>query len=276
MTDWSGFHPCTALAADASGYGRSDDRRQSEIHHDLPRLMSRAASGAGLNRSQWHIQPKGDEELAVYPMDGSEPRLVDDFVRYLVWELGEYNSVRVPALRMRLRLAVDHGPVELAPNGFAGATVVAVSRLLGSEHLYEALRDHKQADLVVLLSDHVYRSTVGSGHTTLTPADFREVGVRVKEYEATAWLRVPGHEEAAGRRAEDAARAGGLPADGLPADGRSPAGADPAGAAPQREGRPGQEPEAAGHQYRARQMNVNHFGAVDLRGGIVGFGDSRG
>lgn len=258
MAEWSGFHPCTALAADASGYGRCDDRRQSEIHHDLPRLMSRAAAGAGLDRSQWQIQPKGDEELAVYPMDGSEPRLVDDFVRHLAWELGEYNAVRVPALRMRLRLAVDHGPVELAPNGFAGATVVAVSRLLSSEHLYRALRVHERADLAVLLSDHVYRSTVGSGHTTLTPADFREVVVREKEYEAAAWLRVSGHDGA------DA---------GLPADGRAPAGTDPGRSAPREE----HQGDAPGHQYRARQINVSHFvGPVDLRGGVVGFGDPRG
>lgn len=275
MVDWTGFHPCTALAADTSGYGRSDDRRQSEIHHDLPRLMSRAAAGAGLDRSQWHIQPKGDEELAVYPMDGSEPRLVDDFVRYLAWELKEYNSVRVPALRLRLRLAVDHGPVELAPNGFAGATAVAVSRLLGSEHLYEALRVHEQADLVVLLSDHVYRSTVGSGHTTLSPTDFREVRVRVKEYEATAWLRVPGHENAVVGSLIDGPLADGPPVDGIRADERA-ASTDPVGASGERD-RPAPGLGAAGHHYRAGQMSVNHFaGPVDLRGGVVGFGDSRG
>lgn len=275
MVDWTGFHPCTALAADASGYGRCDDRRQSEIHHDLPRLMSRAAVGAGLDRSQWHIQPKGDEELAVYPMDGSEPRLVDDFVRYLAWELKEYNAVRVPALRLRLRLAVDHGPVELAPNGFAGATAVAVSRLLSSEHLYEALRVHEQADLVVLLSDHVYRSTVGSGHTTLTLADFREVRVRVKEYETTAWLRVPGHENALAGSSGGGSTAGGLPVDRI-LPGERAASTDPGDAWEERD-QPVPGTGAAGHRYRAGQMSVNHFaGPVDLRGGVVGFGDSRG
>ncbi|SFE33907.1 hypothetical protein SAMN05216251_102540 [Actinacidiphila alni] len=264
MAVWSGFHPCTALAADVGGYGRSDDRRQSEIHHDLPRLMSRAAVGAGLDRSQWHIQPKGDEELAVYPMDGSEPRLVDDFVRHLAWELREYNAARVPALRMRLRLAVDHGPVELAANGFAGGTVVAVSRLLGSEHLYEALRVHERADLAVLLSDHVYRSTVGSGHTTLTAADFREVDVRIKEYAAAAWLRVPGYEQASAGRSPESRE---QDTDTDAADPDTDA-ADP------EENRKGAG--TAGHLYRAARMNVNHFaGPVDLRGGVVGFGDSR-
>jgi hypothetical protein len=257
VAEWSGFHPCTCMAVDAQAYGRNDDRRQSEIQNDLPRLLTRAADGAGLNRSQWHVQPKGDEELAVYPMDGTEPRLVDDFVRHLVWELEEYNRTRVPAARMRLRLAVDHGPVELASNGFAGSTVVAVSRLLGSSHLYEALRDHEQADLVLLLSDHVYRSTVGSGHTTLSRSDFREVAVRVKEFESVAWLRVPGQH---GR-----------------ADGPPPAGTEEGAVPPPERPLGSVDTSAATHRYEAARLNVNHFaGPVDLRGGVVGFGGSDG
>ncbi|MFF7156106.1 hypothetical protein [Streptomyces sp. NPDC008139] len=257
MAAWSGFHPCTCIAVDAQAYSRNDDRRQSEIQHDLPRLLSRAADGAGLNRSQWHLQPKGDEELAVYPMDGTEPRLVDDFVRHLVWELGEYNRSRISASRLRLRLAVDHGPVEVAPNGFAGATVVSVSRLLNSAHLYEALRQHEPADLAVLLSDHVYRSTVGSGHTTLSREDFREVAVQVKEYESVAWLRIPGG---------NGFGPGPRPADTATASSVSPSRSH--GSATE---------SASGHHYRADRLNVNNFaGPVDLRGGTVGFGGSNG
>lgn len=257
MSEWAGFHPCTCIAVDAQAYGRNDDRRQSEIQNDLPRLLSRAARGAGLDRSQWHVQPKGDEELAVYPMDGTEPRLVDDFVRHLVWELADYNQTRIPTARMRLRLAVDNGLVELASNGFAGAAVVAVSRLLNSPHLYEALRENEQADLVVLLSDHVYRSTVGCGHTTLSPSDFREVAVQVKEYESAAWLRVPGR---AGRTDE------------LPSAG----GKETSPVGPEKSDGPAAT-SGVTHRYQARQLNVNNFaGPVDLSHGVVGFGGSHG
>ncbi|HEY3483165.1 MAG TPA: hypothetical protein VGL02_30185, partial [Streptomyces sp.] len=230
-----------------------------------------------------------------------EPRLVDDFVRHLVWELEAYNRTRVPAARMRLRLAVDHGPVELAANGFAGATVVAVSRLLTSAHLYEALRDHEQADLVLLLSDHVYRSTVGSGHTTLSPADFREVAVQVKEYRSIAWLRVPGYtvQAAAAPAAEDPAAEDPAadPAADAPAGEVPAADAEPAAPASDRPHGPAADEDAravkaarsaaaakatraagaAQHHYEAAQLNVNHFaGRVDLRGGTVGFGGSDG
>ncbi|MFG2826396.1 hypothetical protein ACGFWI_02775 [Streptomyces sp. NPDC048434] len=254
MAEWSGFYPCTCIAVDAQAYGGNNDRRQSEIQHDLPRILSRAAGGTGLDRSQWHIQPKGDEELAVHPMDGTEPRLVDDFVRHLVSELREYNGTRVPTARMRLRAAIHHGPVELADNGFAGTTVVTTARLLSSRHLYDALTTHDGADLALLLSDDVYRSTVAGGHTTLSAADFRCVTVREKECEAAAWLQVPGHEV------------------------RRPGAGRPAVDQPEPPTREGPGGDFAGrHDYRGEQISVNNFTApVDLRGGVVGFGSAGG
>ncbi|MDQ0750164.1 hypothetical protein QF034_004395 [Streptomyces africanus] len=139
MAAWPDFYPCTCIAVDAQSYGSKNDRRQSEIQHDLPRLLDRAARGAGLDRAQWHIQRKGDEQLAIRPVDGKEPRLVDDYVRHLVAELREYNAQRVPEARMRLRAVVHQGLVELADNGFAGTAVVATARLLNAPALYDAL-----------------------------------------------------------------------------------------------------------------------------------------
>ncbi|GAA2347328.1 hypothetical protein [Streptomyces cuspidosporus] len=258
MAEWSGFYPCTCLAVDAQAYGGNNDRRQSEIQHDLPRLLSRAARNTGLDRSQWQIQRKGDEELAVHPMDGTEPRLVDDFVRHLVSELREYNVLRVPSARMRLRAAIHHGPVELADNGFAGSTVVTTARLLSSRHLYDALKAHDGADLALLLSDDVYRSTVAGGHTALASADFRRVVVHEKECEAVAWLRVPGHDAQSlgnGPRADGPATQGPR----LPADDNRDSGS------------------MVRNDYRGEQINVNNFTApVDLRGGVVGFGSTGG
>ncbi len=253
MAEWSGFYPCTCIAVDVQAYGGNNDRRQSEIQHDLPRLLSRAAADTGLDRSRWHVQRKGDEELAVHPMDGTEPRLVDDFIRHLVSQLRAYNGQRLPTARMRLRAAIHHGPVELADNGLAGAAVVNTARLLSSRHLYDALKADEGADLVLLLSDDVYRSTVAGGHTTLSPTDFRRVTVREKEYEADAWLRVPGR----GARPVSPGWSG--------ADLSQPPLGD------------GSEGGMVRHDYRGERINVNNFSApVDLRGGVVGFGSADG
>ncbi|MEV6398548.1 hypothetical protein AB0M39_27875 [Streptomyces sp. NPDC051907] len=244
---------------DAMSYGRNNDRRQSEIQHDLPRITARAAAGAGLDRSRWQIQRKGDEELAVLPMDGTEPRLVDDFIRHLVSELGQYNSLRTPEARMRLRAALHHGPVELADNGFAGSTVVTTARLLSSRPLYDALKANESADLAVLLSDDVYRSTVAGGHTTLSAADFQRVAVQEKEYEAGAWLRVPGVLTNGSQSA--------------------PATAAPAAQPPQqpRDSGAAADGAPARTEYRGERINVNNFHApVDAQRAVFGFGGDGG
>lgn len=270
MAAWPDFYPCTCIAVDAQAYGSNNDRRQSEIQHDLPRLLDRAARGAGLDREQWQIQRKGDEQLAVRPVDGKEPRLVDDYVRHLVGELGDYNAQRVPKARMRLRAVIHQGLVELADNGFAGTAVVATARLLNSGPLYGALATHPESDLALLLSDEVFRSTVAGGHTTLSTGDFRRVTVRVKEFEATAWLRVltPGvpavasHEPRAAEEGTSVAPAPGEPA----ADRTEPAAAGGAGSGAR-----------ISNEYRADNVNVtNVAGPVDARGAVFGFGSVGG
>ncbi|MET4923280.1 hypothetical protein P3L51_13105 [Streptomyces sp. PSRA5] len=254
---------------DAQSYGSNNDRRQSEIQHDLPRLLDRAARGAGLDRAQWQIQRKGDEQLAVRPVDGKEPRLVDDYVRHLVAELREYNAQRVPEARMRLRAVIHQGLVELADNGFAGTAVVATARLLNADPLYDALASHPEADLVLLLSDDVFRSTVAGRHTTLAPEDFSRVTVRVKEYEATAWLRVPtlGVSAAASRTPRSVETGGSAEqASGEPAAVRTgPAAAGGAGGT------------GISNEYRADKINVNNIaGSMDARGAVFGFGSASG
>ncbi|MEU0242979.1 hypothetical protein ABZ192_01390 [Streptomyces sp. NPDC006235] len=266
MAAWPDFYPCTCIAVDAQSYGSKNDRRQSEIQHDLPRLLDRAARGAGLDRAQWHIQHKGDEQLAVRPVDGKEPRLVDDYVRHLVAELREYNAQRVPEARMRLRAVVHQGLVELADNGFAGTAVVATARLLNAPALYDALAAHPEADLALLLSDDVFRSTVAGGHTTLATEAFTRVTVHVKEYEATAWLWVPASGAPAGASHEPGAAQWGKHAAPVPGE--------PAADRPERAAAGG---TGISNAYQGDNINVTNIaGPVDARGAVFGFGSNGG
>jgi hypothetical protein len=261
VVEWSGFHPCTCIAVDVQGYGRRNDRRQSELQHDLLRLLGRATESAGLDRVQWQIQCKGDEQLAVRPLDGTEPRLVDDYVRHLVTELRRYNVQRVPLARMRLRAVIHQGLVELADNGFAGTAVVVTARLLNARPLYDALSTHPEADLALLVSDDVFRSTVEGGHTTLSAEDFTQVAVREKEYQGEAWLRVleVGAPAAAGRDSETAA------SEEPAADRFEPTAAH------------GGHGHGMSSEYRADRIAVTNIdGSVDARGAVFGFGSASG
>ncbi|MEU4691887.1 hypothetical protein [Actinoplanes sp. NPDC023714] len=180
------------LSVDARGYGAADGRRQVAMQRGLIDLLDDSAEAAGLRRAAWQRQQSGDGEFAVLPADEPESVLIDDFVRALADRVADYNEDRRDEARMRLRLAIHNGVVEPAASGFAGAGAVVVGRLCDcapAKALQDAL---PEAGLVVILSNRVYLDTVAQGHTSVRPARFRKVRVRVKEYRDDAWLHVPG------------------------------------------------------------------------------------
>jgi len=161
------------------------------IQDELLDVLAAAATAAGLDRRTWRRQGQGDGELALIPPSEPEARVVDDFVGELAVSLYRRNCDRAAAERLRLRLALDHGPVRAASNGFAGRPVVAVSRLVGSAPVRQALAA-ADAGLAVILSRRVYTDLVLGGHTRLPADAFRRTWVREKEFAEEAWLRVPG------------------------------------------------------------------------------------
>jgi hypothetical protein len=275
MTDRFARYLCMSI--DVEGYGRADDRRQSAVQEELLGLLGVAAEAASLDRRTWTRQGKGDEELALIPATESEPRVVDDFVRELATALWRRNCDRTPAERLRLRLALDHGLVKSAANGFAGRPVVAVSRLVNSQPVRRALAV-TDANLAVILSRRVYADVVLGGHTQLPPAAFREVPVREKELAEEAWLRVPG-----------------LDVHQLPLTGAGDAVASDADARPEPAGQRGVAAAGSAVNQAGRDLHVaatpvsrvaadgehsqvvvNEFaGPVDASGGVIGIRNGR-
>jgi hypothetical protein len=179
------------LSVDVQGYGRNDDLRQAQIQRDLITLLDHAARRAGLDRRRWIRQPKGDEELALIPADEPLHRVVGDFCLELATALQHHNQAPAPSTRIRLRLALDDGPVDITRNGFVGRAVVGVNRLVNSHPLRQELNQTDHADLAVILSDGVHRDWVHSGRSSVHPDWCRRVTVTEKEYEAHAWLWLP-------------------------------------------------------------------------------------
>ncbi|MEW2594362.1 hypothetical protein AB0893_28525 [Micromonospora aurantiaca] len=186
----AGRHPM--LSVDARGYGSGDGRRQTAYQQGLVDLMTTSAEAAGLRRNDWDCQKAGDGELAILPPDEPENVLIDDFCRTLAENLADYNEDRIDGARLRLRLAIHNGVVQPAANGYAGAGIVVVSRLVNAD-VARAVQDAMpQAGLVVILSNRVFLDTVAQGHTVTRPSRFRKATIQVKEYRDDAWLYVPG------------------------------------------------------------------------------------
>ncbi|WP_157475728.1 hypothetical protein [Parafrankia sp. EUN1f] len=189
--DESAFRRAVLVAVDVMGYGQGDDRQQMDVQRDLLTVLQWASDGAGVSRERWDRHPEGDGELAVLPPDVPERRVVGQFVQQLSAALTRRNEDDRSGPRLRLRLAIHHGVVAPADNGLAGQGVVAVKRLVDCAPVRAALRS-SGADLAVVVSAQVFNEMIAQRHTTLRPADFRQVHVEVKEYTAPAWIWVPG------------------------------------------------------------------------------------
>ncbi|MCS7480924.1 hypothetical protein ACFFQW_36635 [Umezawaea endophytica] len=185
------FRRSLLVSCDLRKYGAADDQLQRILQELLIQSLDRAGQVAGLDRTTWHRQPKGDEEFAVLPPDSPERPVVDDYVRALNAELQSVNRYRVPDAKVRMRMALHHGAIVDGANGFPGNDAVLVSRLLNSQAAHQALEDFPNADLVVVLSDHLYGTLVAAGHTSLKPSDFRKVDVTVKNFKGHGWMWIP-------------------------------------------------------------------------------------
>ncbi|MFI9811164.1 hypothetical protein [Saccharothrix variisporea] len=185
------FRRSLLVCCDLRRYGAADDQLQRDLQDLLVRTLDKAGAAAGLDRSTWVRQPKGDEEWAVLPSDTPELKVVDQYVRALNSELAAANRYRVPEARARLRLAIHHGAVVDGANGFPGQDSVLVSRLLNSKAAHLALDRFPDADLVVVLSEIVYSTSILPGHTTLRATDFRRIEVREKTFTGHGWMWIP-------------------------------------------------------------------------------------
>jgi hypothetical protein len=188
------FTRCVLLSVDVENYSARTDVDQYAVQCALVAVLEDAAARAGFDRTRWQVQGSGDGELAVLPADTAEKRVVDDIPQALADALVAHNNTAPRKLKLRLRVAVHQGLVRPTPGGYAGAGVVAVSRMVDCAPGRIALKACPDADLVILLSPLLYSDLVVQGHTRLSAEDFREVPVNAKTFRGTAWLHLPGQD----------------------------------------------------------------------------------
>ncbi|MFF8955086.1 hypothetical protein [Streptomyces sp. NPDC014894] len=186
-------HLC--MAADVEKYSRLDTPVQEAVQADLVRVLEEAAVLSGLDRTDWHRQPQGDQEFAVLPLETPEPMVLGGFVRNLAVRLGERNANTAESGRMRLRLAIDFGVARTAALGHSGPAPVSVARYLNAPQLKQVLEGMESTDLALIVSDRVYQDVVrlrGEGQS-LDPRRYLRVHVSQKEFSGYGWIHVPEH-----------------------------------------------------------------------------------
>ncbi|MFI1993939.1 hypothetical protein [Actinoplanes sp. NPDC020271] len=187
-------HRRVVVAVDMESYSKRSNVLQHRAQVAFKQIMEKACAEAGLDRNSWRIQPGGDGELAILPPQVSERAIVGKLAPVVDRLLREHNQGLASEARIRLRLAVHQGLVHLdGANGFPSDAVVHVCRLNDSPQLKQALRTHWVANAALIVSDSLYRDVIVH-YQDLRPDQFAKVVAEIpeKNFEATAWIHVPG------------------------------------------------------------------------------------
>ncbi|MET7396447.1 hypothetical protein ABZS66_23500 [Dactylosporangium sp. NPDC005572] len=185
------------LATDIEAYGRRTGPDQYAAQRVYELALQRAAVRAGLPLERCRRQPAGDGEMLVLPGGVHEPRIIATLLPSLAAQLDAYNAQRCRRRRIRLRVAVHHGLIQLdGPTGFPGRPLVVLARLLDCAPLRAVLREHSQVSLAAIISADVYEEVVTNRYGGLRPGLFRPAAVDLRGVERAgrAWVYAPGHD----------------------------------------------------------------------------------
>ncbi|CCH32127.1 CATRA conflict system CASPASE/TPR repeat-associated protein [Actinosynnema sp. NPDC047251] len=149
-------------------------------------LVAGLLADLGLTFADTDHQGTGDGLLVFLPHDVDVQRVLPILLDRVVVRMGQDNTTYRD--RLRLRLALDVGPVGVAALGFGGKVALVMGRLLDSGPLRQAVLDHPDADVVAMVSDRLHDYVVAEGAPGLDPERFERVSVAVKTFEAQAWL----------------------------------------------------------------------------------------
>ena len=197
------------VAIDVDNFTRWDHEGQAAAQQGLREVLAAARTATDLPGDHWTAQPSGDGELDVLSPGIDERNVIRDFVIGLRQALDETNRGRRPFDRLRLRVAIHEGVVELAQWGATGRAAAVIHRLLSSQDLRKALRDNPSADLALIVSQPIFDDHIGRDHDDFDADSFRPAAIDVPTnlFSTYAWIWIPYDD---------------LPRDGIPQIGRPP------------------------------------------------------
>jgi CRP-like cAMP-binding protein len=177
---------CTVMFTDVVGFGAPyrTDRDRRIIRQESLAMMQTALG------SLWQsciAEDRGDGLLIVAPPAITTARLMERLHRELPGELRLHNRTYSQSARIRLRLAVNVGPVTADPLGMSGEAIIRTARLVDAPVLKERMAT-TGASLGIIVSDFVYETVIRHAEGWINPDEYGAAWVNVKESAVPAWI----------------------------------------------------------------------------------------
>ena len=176
---------CTVLLTDVVGFsGAHRNGRDRRIVRNGALEIMRVSLG-----SLWDEcipEDRGDGHLIVVPPAVATARIIERLHRELPSELRMHNHTYGEPARIRLRVAINVGPVTGDAFGMEGDAINRTARLIEAPALKEAMAS-TGASLGIIASTFVYDTAI-KDEELASVCEYTMVDVKVKEYHDSAWL----------------------------------------------------------------------------------------
>ena len=179
---------CTVILTDVVGFGA---RNRTDWHRQIIRReglrMMRASLGP-----LWDAcihEDRGDGLLIVAPPVVTTAKIMESVDRGLPGGLRLHNGTYGEAAHIRLRIAVNVGPVVGDPIGMTGDAIIRTARLVEAPVIKEAMAA-TSASLGIIISPFVYETAVEQGNELIDASEYKMVEALAKEYRSPAWMRL--------------------------------------------------------------------------------------
>jgi hypothetical protein len=156
-----------------------------------------AAAGITPDRRDPFLDRGDGFAVLIYPSD-EVPRtaLLDTVVPTLVDSLLKYNDEH-PAEHLRLRTAINAGPVHNDGDGWYGESLDLTFRLLNSSQLKKRVRETAEP-LALVVSEEIYSTVVRQGYDGIDAHMFHsDVRVQIAGHRYRGWTWIPGDDRKA-------------------------------------------------------------------------------
>ena len=182
------------LAADVESYSRRPRPEQLDIQNRLLWTMVQACRAAGVKPARCDRQDSGDGQILILPPGIDESTVLPNIVLGLLTALHRVNNPAGSGGRIRLRLSIGQGAIQVGATGFVAPAVVTVSRLVNSDELRAALAANPADDAAFVVMEDLYHDMFTHGYGGLPVQGFSPVCVSqpAKGFTADAWIQVPG------------------------------------------------------------------------------------
>jgi hypothetical protein len=174
----------TGVVGSAAGPRGDDDHLT--VRNALGQMLGDALGGIW---SASHRADHPDGFLVVIPSAVPTADVLDRLRIQLPDALRHHNEDRALAARLRLRAAVDVGPVVSDLTGVSGDVIRRAARLLTAPALKRAMNKNKAA-VGVIVSDFIYETAVRQVGSPVVTSDYEEIQADVKQADLTTRIQL--------------------------------------------------------------------------------------